>query len=86
MKEAKIAHYSVYDANINSSHTSQAIRNVNLEFDVAEEHREGHGKVPFSPKRNVSVPSHETIQGQDSLTEHFSVLIVHAEAEHSEIG
>jgi hypothetical protein len=63
--------------------TSEAIWHVDLQFDVTEQHGQGHWKVALCLQRDMPVASLQIVKGQNTLTQHFVILVVHADPQAS---
>lgn len=66
-------------------YTSQPVRDVDFEFNVAKEHGEGHGEVGFRPEGNVAVSGLEAVQRENPLTQELAVLVVNAKTEDGQV-
>ena len=65
--------------------TIEAVRNVDLQLDIAEQHGKRHGEVALCPEGDVPVAGLQVLEGQDSLAQHLVVVVVHSEPEHGEL-
>lgn len=65
--------------------TSEAIRYVGLEDNVAEHSGEREGIVALVPQRDVSVASLQAVQRQDPLTNKLIIVIIHSDPQHSQV-
>ena len=63
--------------------TIEAIRDVNLQLNIAEQHRKGHREVALCPESDVPIAGLQVLEGKDSLPQHLVVVIIHGEPEHS---
>lgn len=54
----------------------EAVRNVNLQLDVAKEHGKRHRKVGFCSQWDVAVSGLQTIQRKDALPQQFTIIVI----------
>ena len=66
-------------------HTVKAVRDVDLQLQVAKQHGEGHGKVALGPEGDVPVPGLQVVEGEDPLAEELVVVVVDAKPEDGEL-
>lgn len=65
--------------------TSEAVRHVGLEDDLAEDGWQRLGLVALVPQRDVAVASLQAVQRQDALANQLVVVVVHGNAQHCQI-
>ena len=65
--------------------TSEAVGDVDLEVEPAEQHGQRHGEVALCAERDVPVAGLEAVQRQDPLAQHLAVLVVHADTQHGQV-
>lgn len=65
--------------------TSEAVRHVGLEDDLAEDGGQRERLVALVPQRDVAVAGLQAVQGQDALADQLVVVVVDGDAQHRQI-
>lgn len=73
--------YSERDAGL----TTKAVGHIGLKDDLAEDGGQWEGLVAFIPQWNVPVAGLQAVQGQDTLSNQFVVIVVHSDAQNRQI-